>query len=76
MYYPIFFCLDPTGNIIISDTENNAIKIFSKSGQHIHTIGKRGDKGEEFIRSFGISISQLGTIFVVSDNPNYSLQCF
>ena len=76
VYHPYFFCLDLAGNIIISDTVHNAIKIFSQRGQHIHTIGKKGDKIGKFIEPFGISISQLGTIFVVSLNPNYSLQCF
>ena len=76
VYHPWFFCLDLAGNIIISDTDHDAIKIFSKRGQHIHTIGKKGEKIGNFIRPFGISISQLGTIFVVSLNPNYSLQCF
>ena len=74
--YPWFFCLDPAENIIISDTDRHAIKIFSKSGQRIHTIGKEGNRKGEFINPYGICISQLGTIFVVSDNPNYSMQCF
>ena len=74
--YPYFFCLDPAENIIISDTNRHAIKIFSKSGQRIHTIGKEGNGKGEFIEPYGICISQLGTIFVVSENPNYSMQCF
>ena len=73
---PCFFCLDPAENVIISDTYKHAIKIFSKSGQRIHTIGKKGNGKGEFIRPHGICISQLGTIFVVSENPNYSMQCF
>ena len=68
---PSFFCLDSAGNIIISDNGSNAIKIYKESGQHIHTLG-RG----EFIRPFGVCISKLGTICVVSENPNYSLQCY
>ena len=39
---PRYFCLDTAKNIIISDTNNHAIKIFSQSGQHIHTVGKVG----------------------------------
>ena len=74
--YPWFFCLDPAENIIISDTYKHAIKIFSKSGQRIHTIGKKGNGKGELIKPYGICISQLGTIFVVSGNPNYFMQCF
>ena len=74
--YPYFFCLDPAENIIISDTYSHAIKIFSKSGQRIHTIGKEGNGKGEFIKPYGVCMSQLGTIFGVSENPNYSMQCF
>ena len=73
---PCYFCLDPAENIIISDTKHHAIKIFSKSGHHIHTIGKRGHNIGEFVYPCGISISHFGTIFVVSHTPNNSLQCF
>ena len=74
LYIPHFLCLDPAGNMFIS--ESHVIKIFSKSGQYIHTIGKRGHKKGEFDYLLGDSVSQLGTIFVLSGNPNYPLQCF
>ena len=73
---PSFFCLDSAGNIIISDNGSNAIKIYKESGQHIHTLGRKGEGRGEFIRPYGVCISKLGTICVVSLNPNYSLQCF
>ena len=76
VYKPACFCLDPAENFIISDTSNHAIKIFSKCGNHIHTIGKEGDNIGEFVHPCGICISHFGTIFVVSRNPNYSLQFF
>ena len=73
---PFFICLDLAGNIIISDFGNHRIKIFSQSEQLIHTIGRRGVEIGEFMRPHGICISKLGTIFVVSHNPNFSMQCF
>ena len=73
---PFFFCMDLEENIIISDYNRHVIKIFSKSGQLIHTIGMRGEGRGQFIRPYGISISQFGNMFVLSNNPNYSLQCF
>ena len=74
--YPRFFCLDLSGNIVISDCDHHCIKIFTKSGEFIHSIGRKGNKKGEFILPRGIAISKSGVIFVVSDNPNYSLQCF
>ncbi|KAI6647270.1 Cell surface protein [Oopsacas minuta] len=73
---PRFFCLDLASNIIISDTNNHCIKIFTQSGKLIHSIGREGKKKGEFIYPCGIDISKLGIIFVLSDNSNYSLQCF
>ena len=76
VYHPSFFCLDAANNIIISDFSNHAIKIFTELGEYIHTIGREGNGKGEFTRPFGICISKLGNIFVVSNNPNYPLQCF
>ena len=76
LYHPQFFCLDLSGNILISDCDHHCIKIFTQSGELIHSIGREGNKKGEFISPCGIAISNSGVIFVVSDNPNYSLQCF
>ena len=76
VYDPEFLCMDLTGNIIISDWGNHSIKIISKSGNLIHTIGKRGDGMGELWCPSGISVSKSGVIFVVSGNLNFSIQCF
>ena len=74
--YPQFFCLDLSGNILISDRGHHCIKIFTQSGEFIHSIGREGNKKGEFISPHGITISNSGVILVVSENPNYPLQCF
>ena len=76
VYEPCFLCMDLAGNIIISDYWNHSIKIISKSGHLIHTIGKKGHGIGELVFPFGISVSKSGVIFVVSDNANFSIQCF
>ena len=76
VYHPRFFCLDLAGNKMISDYGNDRIKIFSQFEQMIHTIGRRGKGIGEFIEPYGICISKLGIIFVLSENPNFSIQCF
>ena len=73
---PFFFCIDLDGNFIISDYNHHAVKVFSSSGDLIHTIGRRGEGSGQFIRPYGISISNLGILYVVSSNVNYPLQCF
>ena len=74
--YPHFFCLDPAGNILISDYDRHRIKILSPSGQLMHTIGKKGHGRGELYLPFGICLSQTGTIFVISLSANFGLQSF
>ena len=76
VFIPSFLCMDLAGNIIISDRGNDSIKIISKSGHLIHTIGQEGNAIGEFVWPFGISVSKSGIIFVVSENANFSIQCF
>ena len=76
MYSPWFFCLDTAGSILITDNLRHSIKIFSPSGQLIHTIGKVGDRRGELYNPWGICITQLGTVFAISDQFNFCLQSF
>ena len=76
VYGPDFFCLDPAGNILITDYYRDDIKILSPSGQLMHTIGKEGHGRGELYGPYGICLSQTGTISVVSYNVNFCLQSF
>ena len=74
IYQPCFFCLDCEQNILVSDYFHHVVKIFSNSGELLHTIGREGNRKGEFINPYGIAISNSGILFVLSDNPIYSLQ--
>ena len=76
VYKPYFFCLDTAGNILITDTPRDDVKILSPSGHLIHEIGKEGHGRGEFSYPYGICVSELGTIFVISWNRNFALQSF
>ena len=76
VHSPHFFCLDPAGNILITDYFRCNIKILSPSGQLMHTIGKEGHGRGELYGPWGICLSQTGTIFVVSESDNFGLQSF
>ena len=76
VYAPRFFCLDPAGNILISDYIRDSTKILSPYGQLIHEIGKKGHGRGELYCPFGICLSQTGNIFVISSSSNFSLQSF
>ncbi|KAI6646129.1 hypothetical protein LOD99_9480 [Oopsacas minuta] len=66
-----FFCLDPLGNILLTDSINHAVKIISPSGQLTQTIMM--DKYED---AWGICMSELGIIFFIARNGHYCLHSF
>ena len=71
-----FFCLDTSGNILITDCLRDNIKILSLSGQLMHMIAEGGHGRGQVFCSYGICLSQTGTISVVSENSAFSLQLF
>ena len=73
---PCFFCLDCEQNILVSDCFHHLIKILSNSGELLHTIGRKGEGKGELTYPVGIGVSKSGILFVLSENPNYSLQIF
>ena len=58
------------------ESQTHSIKIISKHGHLMHTIGRPGHGIGEFRYPKGISVSKSGIIFVVSSNDNFSIQCF
>ncbi|KAI6659223.1 Protein wech-like [Oopsacas minuta] len=73
---PLFFCLDPVGNIFTTDYSCQGIKILSPSGEPIHAIRGKGYYLEKVTHPFGVCISQFGTIFVVSHKSDFNLQIY
>ena len=73
---PSFFCLDSAENIIISDWESHRIKIFTKEGNLLTTIGEKGEQAGMFIFPKGLAITKELNLIVVSQNKNSVLQIF
>ena len=74
--YPSFFCLDSAENIIISDWESYRIKIFTKEGNLLTTIGEEGEQAGMFVLPTGLAITKELNLIVVSQNKNSVLQIF
>ena len=73
-----WFCLDKTGNILISDKDGGVIKIFTPTGMLKHTLGSDlQDNGLSYChRSEGIALSPDGKIVNVSSDGDPSLKFF
>ena len=71
-----FFCLDRKQNLLICDCENDQVRIFSKEGTHLHTIGQPGQQVGMLYYPMGIILTENLKLVIVSSSDNYSLQIF
>ena len=71
-----FFCLDAEQNLLISDYSDGNVKIFSKDGILLHTIGQAGHGRGMFYRPTGIALTKSFNLVIVSNNKNFGLQIF
>ena len=70
------FCLDKKQNLLISDVGNDQVRIFSKEGTHLHSIGQPGHEVGMFKSPTGIVLTKNQRLIIVSENPNFRLQIF
>ena len=72
-----FFSLDQFGNIILADCLRNQIKIFSNSGQLIHTISNANlTEDQKLDHPVGISVDKQNNIVIAHHNKKCSLTAF
>ena len=73
---PLFFCLDPLNNFVVSDWESDSIRVFSPEGNLLHTIGREGHQQGMFYHPRGVAVTSNGRIICLLHNQNYGLQIF
>ena len=74
--HPDFFCLDAAENVLISDNSDHRIKIFSKEGNLIKTVGEEGHQPGMFYHPTGLALTKELSLVVVSINKNFAFQTF
>ena len=70
---PSFFCLDANSNLLLSDWHDHRIKIFSREGALLHTLGEQGHGVGMFYVPKGIAITNNLKLVVVSNNSTVEL---
>ena len=73
---PLFFCLDPLNNFVISVLESHSIHVFSPQGNLLHTIGREGHQPGMFYLPHGVAVTPNRRLVCVSWNRDYGLQIF
>ena len=69
-----FFCLDAEQNLLISDYGAHDVKIFSKDGTNLHTVGQEGHEIGMLYLPKGIALTKDLNLVIVSDNKIFGLQ--
>ena len=64
-HYPTNIFVTASGEIVISDTLNFRVQVFSPQGRHLSTIGSAGDVPGTFSRPKGVAADSDGNIYVV-----------
>ncbi|MBS1888112.1 MAG: hypothetical protein JSU06_13085 [Actinobacteria bacterium] len=66
---PSGIAVAPSGNIVVSDTNNNREEEFGPSGTYLRSFGS-GTGGESFSEPKGVAITSTGIAFVADKNRN------
>jgi sugar lactone lactonase YvrE len=67
--------LDPAGNIVVSDGDNQRIQVFSPSGQFLRMFGQKGTAPGEMLRVHAIQFGKGGRLYA-ADVDNSRIMVF
>ena len=70
-----FFCFDKQQNILISDYEDDSIKVFSQEGALLHTLGHTQEEEKRIIPS-GIVVTNDNKVICSSSYTKFCLHIF
>lgn len=70
LYFPTSVCVDSTGNVYVTDTENNRIQKFSSTGEYLMGWGSYGSGIGQFGYPSGISVDNDDNVYVTDTNNN------
>ena len=59
---------------IVADSLNSCLKVFNSSGNLLHKIERKGNKGGQFLRPYGVCVDQHGNILVSDRESGYVQQ--
>ncbi|CAG0891240.1 unnamed protein product [Cyprideis torosa] len=71
--WPRGVAVTPENNIVVADSSNHRIQVFTEKGQFMKEIGQYGTGEGEFDCLAGVAINRIGQ-FIVSDRYNHRVQ--
>ncbi|PRD32945.1 UNVERIFIED_CONTAM: nhl-1 [Trichonephila clavipes] len=73
--WPRGVCVGNDNNIVVADSNNHRVQVFTSSGKFIQQFGSYGSADGEFDCLAGITVNRIGQ-YIVSDRYNHRLQVF
>ena len=64
LFQPLFFAVDDSENIYISESQDQVIKVFGSNGKYIKTIGAKGSGPGEFQMILSLDVTKDGKLLV------------
>jgi RHS repeat-associated protein len=61
---------DASGNVWVSDTENNRLEEFNSKGEFVRTVGTRGEGAGQFKTTYGLAVDSKGNIWATDEGNN------
>jgi DNA-binding beta-propeller fold protein YncE len=71
---PTGIAVDPSGNILVADTNNGRIEKFSPTGIFLGTVGTKGTGHGQLEEPNGIAVDRGGNIYVAEVASNHRVQ--
>ncbi|XP_054714408.1 RING finger protein nhl-1-like [Uloborus diversus] len=73
--WPRGVCVGPDNTIVVADSNNHRVQVFSGNGKFLHSFGSYGTGEGEFDSPAAVTCNRIGQ-YVVSDRYNHRLQVF
>ena len=70
-----FHCVQYDNFLIVSESEENSIKVFTREGEFLYKFGKKGEGDGEFNTPRCLSVNKAGHL-MVCDTLNHRIQVF
>ena len=73
--YPWGITCDTSGRVLVADSENDRVQVFTPEGRFVRQFGKRGEKPGELKWPIGIA-TDSGSLVYVSEGGNHRVSIF
>lgn len=72
---PMGVAVDDKGNVYVTDSGDDKVKIFNEQGKLVNSFGKKGSASGEFNYPYGVVFNKNGNL-LIADSSNLNLQEF